>query len=217
MTIAPLPKEQVLERSLPGPKLLAALVTQKAVDKIPLNRTQKMFKRHGMDFPIQTLCRWEEGAHQLLFPLSDRIRQMVLSADTVNLDDTGLRVKHKKTKGGVIKAKIWVFIGRKYAPDGDVRKTQEFSFFLYTPTWEAKYPEEFLMGASVTLRGMLIEVMNALPRNTLEMDWASFLAGCLMHARRPFHQAFECDDPLASFFIERIQAIYKYAFNEPHS
>ena len=134
---------------------------------------------------------------------------MVLSADTVNLDDTGLRVKHEKTKGGVIKAKIWVFIGRKYAPDGDVRKTQEFSFFLYTPTWEAKYPEEFLMGASVTLQGDAYRGYERIASEHAGDGLGKLLAGCLMHARRPFHQAFECDDPLASFFIERIQAIYK--------
>jgi hypothetical protein len=37
----------------------------------------------------------------------------------------------------------------------------------------------------------------------------NLLAGCLMHARRPFVRALEAGDPLASFFIDRFQAIYR--------
>ena len=34
------------------------------------------------------------------------------------------------------------------------------------------------------------------------------LAGCCMHARRPFVQALEARDPTAIFFVERFQRIY---------
>ena len=81
--------------------------------------------------------------------------------------------------------------------------------FLVHAHLEAKYPEEFLMGASVTLQGDAYRGYERIASEHTGDGLGKLLAGCLMHARRPFHQAFECDDPLASFFIERIQAIYK--------
>lgn len=38
---------------------------------------------------------------------------------------------------------------------------------------------------------------------------ANVLAGCMMHARRPFVQALEAQDPAALFFVERFQALYR--------
>jgi len=61
---------------------------------LPLNRTQKIFARSGLDIPIQTLNRWEGYSHQLLAPVIALIRPAVRSCDTINLDDTGLRVRH---------------------------------------------------------------------------------------------------------------------------
>jgi hypothetical protein len=48
----------------------ATLTTNKAVDGLLLNRTQKIFWRSGLDIPIQTLNRWEGYSHQLLGPFT---------------------------------------------------------------------------------------------------------------------------------------------------
>jgi hypothetical protein len=99
----------LIDGASPGPQMLAALTVNKAVDGLPLNRTQKRFARCGVDLPIQTLNRWEGFAHQLLLPLIERLRTHVQQADTINLDDTGLRVLQAKKKGGSFKGHIWVF------------------------------------------------------------------------------------------------------------
>lgn len=207
---APLPSERVLEGARPGPRLLTELVTNKVVDGLPLNRTQKRFIRHGMHFPIQTLNRWEEGTRQLLRPLTERIEQLVLQSDVINLDDTSLRVKHRKTEGGVKKGRIWVFIGRTYSPDGDLSKTQEWVSYMYAKTWEAKWPQAYLKGSKALLQGDAYRGYARIADENLGDGIGRILAGCFMHARRPFYQAHTCQDPAATYFVERFQRIYRF-------
>jgi len=197
ISIAPAPAERVIERALPGPQLLATLAIHKTVDGLPLNRTRKIFARSGLDIPIQTLNRWEGYGHQLLEPVAQLVRRAVLGADTINLDDTGLRVRDPTLKGTTRRGHLWVFVGRKYDPGGDLSLTREFVFYLYAPTWHAKYPEEFLDGCGATLQGDAYRGYERIADPNRGDALGRLLAGCCMHARRPFVQALEARDPSA--------------------
>lgn len=209
ITVAPPPSERVIDGALPGPQLLAALATHKTVDGLPLNRTQKIFARSGLDIPLQTLNRWEGYGHQLLRPVIAQIRAAVLSADTINLDDTGLRVRDAALKGTTRRGHLWVFVGRKYDPDGDLSKTRESVFYLYAPTWHAQYPEAFLAGCEAVLQGDAYRGYERIADPHRGDAVPKLLAGCCMHARRPFVQALEARDPSAIFFVERFQSVYR--------
>jgi transposase len=181
ISVAPAPAERVIDGALPGPQLLAALTVNKTVDGLPLNRTQKIFARSGLDIPIQTLNRWEGYSHQLLTPVIALIRSTVLSCDTINLDDTGLRVRDATLKGTTRRGHLWVFVGRKYDPGGDLSRTQEFVFYLYAPTWHAKYPEEFLSGCTAVLQGDAYRGYERIADPHLGDAVPKLLAGCSMH------------------------------------
>lgn len=209
ITVAPLPKERVIDRALPGPQMLSALVVNKTVDGLPLHRSRRIFKRAGLDIPIRTLNRWEGFAHQILEPMIQRVRAKVLSADTINLDDTGIRVRDPELPGRTWSGHIWVFIGRKYDPGGDLTKTEEFVFYLYADTWEAKHPEAFLDGCTAVIQGDAYRGYERIASPNRGDHVGKILAGCCMHARRPFEQAFESKQPAAVFFVERLQQIYR--------
>ncbi|MCG8554590.1 MAG: IS66 family transposase [Proteobacteria bacterium] len=209
ITLAPQPAERLIDRALPGPQILAALTVHKGVDGLPLNRTHKIFARSGLDIPIQTLNRWEGFAHQLLEPVIGAIHKAVLGADTINLDDTGLRVRDPTLDPGILGGHIWVFVARKYDPGGDLKKTQELVFYSYAPTWEAKYPEQFLQGCPAVLQGDAYRGYERIADPNRGDAVHKLLAGCCMHARRPFVQALEAKDPAAIFFVERFQALYR--------
>lgn len=208
ISVAPAPAERVIDGALPGPQLLAALTINKTVDGLPLNRTQKIFSRSGLDIPIQTLNRWEGYSHQLLGPVIALIRLAVLGADTINLDDTGLRVRDPALKHTTRRGHLWVFVGRKYDPDGDLSLTREFVFYQYAPTWHARYPEEFLRGCNAVLQGDAYRGYERIADPHLGDAVEKLLAGCCMHARRPFVQALEARDPSAIFFVQNFQALY---------
>lgn len=209
ITLAPPPKEQVIERALPGPNLLSQLVVNKAVDGLPLQRSRKIFARAGLDFPVTTLNRWEGFAHQILEPIIRLIQRKVFEADAINLDDTGLRVRDPEVKGDTTRGHIWVFVGSKFDPGGDLTKTEEFVFYLYADTWEAKHPEAFLDGCQAVLQGDAYRGYERIASANRGDQIGKLLAGCCMHARRPFVQALEAKIEAAAFFVERFQKIYR--------
>ena len=209
ITLAPAPAAKVVDRALPGPQMLAALTINKAVDGLPLNRTRKIFIRSGLDLPIQTLNRWEGYAFKVLEPIIPLIRGAVLGADSINLDDTSLRVLDPTVPGGVVKGHVWVFVGRKYDPGGDLDKTLETVFYLYAPTWHASYPEEFLHSCAAALQGDAYRGYERIASPDGGDAVGKLLAGCCMQARRPFVQALEAKDPAAAFFIQRFQQLYQ--------
>lgn len=208
ITLAPPPAQRVVDRALPGPQMLSALTVNKAVDGLPLNRTRKIFIRAGLDIALQTLNRWEGYAFKLLEPLILLLRGAVLAADTINLDDTGLRVLDPTAPEGVLKGHVWVFVGRKYDPGGDLEKTLETVFYLYAPTWHASHPEQFLHGCTATLQGDAYRGYERIASGEQGDAVGKLLAGCCMHARRPFVQALESKDPGAIFFVQRFQQLY---------
>jgi transposase len=209
ITVAPPPAQRVIDRALPGPNMLSTLTINKGVDGLPLNRTRKIFARSGLDIPIQTLNRWEGYAFNLLEPIIGLLRSLVLSADTINLDDTGLRVLDPTVLGSVLKGHVWVFVGRKYDPGGDLTKTLETVFYLYAPTWHASYPEEFLRGCPAILQGDAYRGYERIAAENKGDAIGRLLAGCCMHARRPFVQALEAKDPSSIFFVQRFQQLYQ--------
>ena len=209
IALAPQPKERVIDRALPGPNMLAALVVQKTVDGLPLWRSKRIFRRSGLDIPIQTLNRWEGFAHRLLEPVIDRLGARILEADTINLDDTPIRVRDPDRERGIFAGHIWCFVGKNYDPGGDLRKTIEQVVYTFAPTWEAKYPEDFLAGSKAALQGDAYRGYERIASANEGDRIERLLAGCAMHARRPFVQAFEAGDPLAPFFVDGFRVVYR--------
>lgn len=197
------------EGSWPGPRLLGTLITNKAVDGLPLRRSQKIFKRYGADFAISTLSRWEGFAHELLAPLTGRITELVRSADIINLDDTSIRVRDASAEGGVVNGKFWVFVGLKFDPSGDLRRTREYVAYAYAPNWEAVHPEEWLKGSRAALQGDAYRGYERIAAQDRGDHVGRLLAGCCMHARRPFTQALETGDQAARPFVDLFRRIYR--------
>jgi transposase len=209
ITVADSPVERVVERATPGPQILTALVVNKVVDGLPLNRTRKIFSRCGLDLPMQTLNRWEGFAYNVLAPIFPVLRNAVLTSDIINLDDTGLKVLDSTVPGGVVKGHVWVFVGRKYDPGGDLDKTVETVFYMYAPSWSADHPEDFLRNCTASLQGDAYKGYERIASPSQGDAVAKILAGCSMHARRPFVQALDAKDPASIFFVQRFQQIYQ--------
>ena len=49
---------QPIEKSTAGASVLAQVIVSKWADHLPLHRQAKMFARHGIELPDQTLCGW---------------------------------------------------------------------------------------------------------------------------------------------------------------
>ena len=84
-------------------------------DHLPLHRQAKMFGRHGIDLPEQTVCGWMAQCAGLLEPLHIRLKHHVLASKVVGTDDTPVKVPDRRLKQ-TRKARIWPYVGDQAHP-----------------------------------------------------------------------------------------------------
>ena len=60
---------QPIDKGLPGPGLLAHVVTAKYADHLPRHRQEAMLARHGVEVARSTLCDWMAAVANQLTPL----------------------------------------------------------------------------------------------------------------------------------------------------
>jgi len=129
---------QPIEKGLPGPGLLAHVITSKYADHLPLNRLEGILGRHDVDIARSTMCGWMGASADLLEPLYALMHQEVLASKVIHTDDTTISVLDRrltKTRTG----RIWVYIGDDAHP---------YTLFDYTPTRSREGPLAFLDGYS---------------------------------------------------------------------
>jgi len=113
--LAALP-ERLLDRSLPAPGLIAAILVGKYCDHLPLYRQEQIFLQcHQVHLPRQTLARWVALAADWLQPIYENIRTEVMAGGYVQVDETPidyLEPGNGKSKQGY----LWT----GHRPGGDV-------------------------------------------------------------------------------------------------
>jgi len=192
VVVAPKPA-QPIDKGLPGPGLLAFVITSKYCDHLPLHRQEAIIARHGVDIPRSTLCGWMAASADLLRPLYDAMLADTLLSRVVQTDETLLPVQEKgnnKTKSG----RLWAFVGDRDHPH---------TIYHYTPTKARDGPAEILKDFKGFLQADAANVFDGFyrPGDIIE-------AGCWAHARRYFHDARTSDAARAAEALARIGFFY---------
>ena len=193
--IAVLP-ERLLDRSLPAPGLIAAILVGKYCDHLPLYRQEQIFiSRHQVHLPRQTLARWVALAADWLKPIYENIRTGVLAGGYVQVDETPveyLAPGHGQTKQGY----LWT----GHRPGGDV-------FFRWETSRAAACLDHIIpvdFSGTVQCDGYAAYRSFANRRgDTIE------LAGCWAHVRRKFYEALEPSPRTAGWILRQIQHLYR--------
>src|SRR6478735_1260090 len=89
---------QPIDGGLPGPGLLAQVLTSKYADHIPLHRFQRISARHGVELSRQTTCGWAMHCADLFRPLYELMTKEVLASYVVNADDTFVKIRDAQRK-----------------------------------------------------------------------------------------------------------------------
>jgi len=193
--IAALP-ERLLDRSLPAPGLIAAILVGKYCDHLPLYRQEQIFlSRHQVHLPRQTLARWVALAADWLKPIYESICTGVLAGGYVQVDETPvdyLDPGHGQTRQGY----LWT----GHRPGGDV-------FFHWETSRAAACLDNILpvdFTGTVQCDGYAAYRSFANRRgDTIE------LAGCWAHVRRKFHEALASAPRTAGWIMRQIQHLYR--------
>ena len=165
----PRPTARRSTRGLPGPGLLAYVVTAKFADYLPLHRLQHIFARQGFELDRSTMCLWMADVARLVRPLYDRMVQRALQSHVLATDDTEMPLLQPgKTK----KARMWIYRGDDSYP---------YNVFAFTESRKRDGPAAFLKDFRGTL---LADAYGGYDGIVLEQELPR--AGCWAHARRKF-------------------------------
>lgn len=194
VVIAPLP-ETVIEKGKPGPGLLSQVLLTKYEDHVPLYRQQQQFERLGVTLARSTLSDWIERGAQWLQPIVACMKQQLLAADYLQVDETPVRVLDPEVKGQSVKGYLWV-AGR---PGGDV-------IFEFYPGRGKEYARQLLGN----FRGYLQRDGYGVYGSLTQAPGSGLKAcACLAHVRRKFVEAL-ADEPVeAQWFVEQIRKLYR--------
>lgn len=176
ISIGQLPPMAV-DKGVAGESLLAHIITSKFTDHLPLNRLEGIFKRHGVDINVSTMCDWVGKSAELLEPLVKRMHYKILQAPRINSDDTPIPVKSPSRKGSTYNGYLWVYIDDK-----------NNSVFDFTPTRSREGPIKFLGNYSGKLQADAYSGYDEFFRKSGATE-----VGCHAHARRKFENALDSD------------------------
>jgi transposase len=182
-----------IDKGLPGPGLLAHVVTSKYADHLPLNRLEGIFQRQGVELSRSTLGGWVAASASMLSPIVAAMKTDLLASRKIHSDDTSVPVldpEQGKTKTG----RLWVYVGDDQ---------HAHVVFDYSPDRKGKHPQEFLRGFEGFLQADAYSAYDWLYANQKILEVA-----CFAHARRKFFDAMSSDSRRASIALAYIRRLY---------
>jgi transposase len=173
-----------LAKSNASAGLLAHILVSIYVDHLPLNRQERIFKRHGVDLPRSTLCEWKLASGELLAVLRAALIEHTLSAPRLHTDDTTMPLI-EGGRGRTKTARLWGYLGagaRRNAT-GDWVEHAPAVVFEFTESRESKHPIKFLKDYQGYLQADAYSGYDALYASGRIIE-----VGCLAHCRRKFFE-----------------------------
>jgi len=189
---------QPIEKGLPGPGLMAQIITAKYCDHIPLYRQESIYARHGVELARTTMCGWVMSGAELVVPVVDAMIARVVQSKVIHTDDTPVRVQGDEA--GAYTGRFWVYIG-----DGN----NPFTVYDYTPSRKRDGPMAFLkdFGKDPAVPSFL--QADAFGGYDGIYAASSILeVACMAHGRRKFYDARGTDPIRAHQVLGWIRQLY---------
>lgn len=187
---------QPIPGSIASPEALAAVVTSKYCDALPLNRQTDILKRVGLEISRSTLANWCIKASTLIEPIIDLYQQHLLAGNVICADETTVQVLDEPDRKAQQKSYMWVYRSGQFAQHPVV-------IYDYQPGRGHEHPEAFLAGYTEYLQCDGYRAYGCLENITV--------SGCWAHARRKFNEALIAQPKKtgkANVAISTIQKLY---------
>ena len=181
VTTADKPKAPIA-KGLPGPGLLAQVITSKYGDYLPLYRLERIFGRHGLELPRSTTCDWMAKCADLLRPLYELMVSRVLkSARSVHTERSTRRCR-SWTNHAIVPARD--------ASGVYLANDHPYTVFDFTPSRARDGPQQFLAGFEGFLHADAFAGYDGI---YLASQGTIHEVACHAHARRKFFDARSSD------------------------
>jgi transposase len=182
-----------IERGLPGPGLMAHVITNKYADHLPLYRQEGILLRQGVEISRSTMCDWMAVAAELLQPIVTLMLAKILTSRVVQNDDTPVKVQDHDGEG--------IKTGRLWASIGD--HCNRYVVYTYTPDRSGAGPAAIFRGFGGYLQADAYSAYDGLYASGRIIE-----VGCMMHARRKFYEARTSDPHRAHRALAWIKLLY---------
>ena len=169
----------LFRNSIATASLVASIINGKYVNALPLDRQSRAFKCNGINLATNTLANWViKSTDYYLSLIYDRMHELIYDSKVIHTDETPvktMRIDNTKIKNGK-KTYMWVYRNRTS------RSTHPIVLFDWQPSRRADHPRDFLKDFSGTVITDGYQVYHKLAAEREDLK----VAGCWIHARRPF-------------------------------
>jgi transposase len=179
-----------------GAGLLSGVVVSKFSDHLPLYRLEDISTRAGLYLPRSTLCDWVGKVADLLGPLYELEKDLVLAGPVLWTDDTPVTVLGGQA-GGSHKGRFWVYIGGAACP---------YDVYDFTNNRRRDGPERFLVDYAGYLQADAFSGYDGIYTGS---GGRIIEVACWAHARRKFFEARSSHPPAASLILQMIGRLYE--------
>lgn len=169
---------------------LAAVITQKFADHMPLYRISEMYERNGLKISRKLLSQWTVRIGLELEPLYNAMRQKIMKGDVLFIDESPLKMQAKQKTKTVY---MWVLAnGNGYQLyDFKENRCHENAF-------------EILKNFSGVVHSDKYGAYEVLAQKK-EITWSP----CWSHIRRKFFEA-ETDPPFRDWVLRKIRYLFMF-------
>lgn len=194
VTSPPVP-QKLIRGGIAGPGLVSFVLVSKFSDHLPLYRLEDIFTRHGVFLSRSTLCDWVRSAAEVLRPLAELQKTLVLQSPVIWTDDTYVNVLGRE-QGGSTKGRFWVYIGDASCP---------YSVYDFTMSRSRDGPATFLADYHGFLQA---DAYGGYDGIFLGSNGTILEVACWAHARRKFYDARSNAPREANQVLEWIRQLY---------
>lgn len=192
--VSPPPPERPIARGIAGPGLIAQIVVSKFGDHQPLYRQEDFFARHGLHIARSTQCDWVKAAAELLKPLYELQKELVLRSPVLWTDDTPVTMLQGGGEGSR-KGRFWTYIGHQHP----------YSVYDFTESRARDGPARFLAGFEGYLHA---DAYGGYDHIYLGSNERVIEVACWAHARRKFFDAARSSPRESHQILEWVGQLY---------
>jgi transposase len=191
---SPPPPERPIARGIAGPGLIAQVVVAKFGDHLPLYRQEDFFTRHGLHIARSTQCDWVQAAAELLRPLYERQKELLLKSPVLWTDDTPVTLLGGGQEGSR-QGRFWAYIADEHP----------YSVYDFTESRARDGPANFLQGFQGYLHA---DAYGGYDHIYLGSNDSIREVACWAHARRKFFEAIHSSPRDVHQILEWIRQLY---------
>jgi len=191
---SPPPPVRPIARGIAGPGLIAQILVAKFGDHLPLYRQEDFFARHGLHIARSTQCDWVQAAAELLRPLYERQKELLLQSPVLWTDDTPVTLLAGGQEGSR-QGRFWAYIAEEYP----------YSVYDFTESRARDGPANFLQGFKGYLHA---DAYGGYDHIFLGSNDSIREVACWAHARRKFFEAIHSSPRDTHQLLEWIRQLY---------